>query len=282
MRSLGKLKNKVALIIGGGQMAGETFGNGRATAIKFAKEGAKILIADINIKSAKETSKIINDNGGSACAIQGDISNSRDCRRFVSSVLKKYSRLDILQNNVGIGPGRSGPNNISIKEWKKMIDINLTGMFLIIKNVLPVMQEKKSGVITNISSTISIAGNTKVRGSVKEKNNAEGQTAYTVSKAGVNTLTKSFALSQASYGIRVNAILPGLIHTPNGIESAIKSTNLSRKKLNSLRNEQVPLCNQQGSAWDIANASVFLASEDAKYITGILLPVDGGLSLKRG
>lgn len=281
MQSSERLKNKVALIVGGGQMAGQTIGNGRATAIKFANEGAKILIADINIKSANETVKLINDNGGSASAIQGDISDSRDCKRFVSNVLKKYNQLDILQNNVGIGPGKSGPNNISIKEWRKMIDINLTGMFLIIKNVLPVMQEMKSGVITNISSTISIAGNSKVRGSIKNKN-AEGQTAYTVSKAGVNTLTKSFALSQAIYGIRVNAILPGLIHTPNGIESAIKSTKLSRKKINLLRNEQVPLCSQQGSAWDIANASLFLASDDAKYITGILLPVDGGLSLKRG
>ena len=144
------------------------------------------------------------------------------------------------------------------------------------------MQKQRSGVITNISSTISIAANTSVRESLKEQADGEGQTAYRVSKTGVNSLTESFAISQARYGIRVNAILPGLMETPNAIESAMRSSNITKEELNSIRDKQVPLLGKQGTAWDVANAALFLASNEARFITGILLPVDGGLNLKRG
>jgi NAD(P)-dependent dehydrogenase (short-subunit alcohol dehydrogenase family) len=282
MQTKKKLEKKIALIAGGGQIPGETIGNGRATALTFAKEGAKIVVADIDINSANETVKLIKEQGGEAIAIEGDISNNQDSCRFVSETIKSYGNLNILQNNVGIGPGKSGPNKISLKRWKNILDVNLTGMFLMIKNVLPIMQKQRSGVITNISSTISIAGNSTVRGNEKNLGNGEGQTAYRVSKSGVNSLTESFALSQAKYGIRVNAILPGLMETPNAVESAIQSSNLTRDELKKLRDEQVPLLNKQGTGWDIANAALFFASEEARFITGVLLPVDGGLNLKRG
>ena len=282
MDSKKRLINKVALIVGGGQIPGDTIGNGRATALTFAKEGAKIVIADIDINLAKETVQLINDQGGEAFAIEGDICNQKNCSYFVSETIKLYDQLDILQNNVGIGPGESGPFKISTEKWKRMLDVNLTGMFLMIKNVLPIMQKQRSGVITNISSTISIAGNSSARGNEKFQGDGEGQIAYQVSKSGVNSLTESFALSQAKYGIRVNAILPGLMETPNAIESAIKLSNLTREELKKKRDEQVPLLGKQGTGWDIANAALFLASDEANFITGVLLPVDGGLKLKRG
>ena len=282
MKSGRRLRDEVALIVGGGQIPGETIGNGRATALTFASEGAKIAVVDINMSLAQETVQLIHDQGGEAFAIQGDISKETDCARFVSETLDCYGQLNILQNNVGIGPGDSGPTKITAETWRHILDVNLTGMFLVIKHVLPIMQKQSSGVITNISSTISIAANTKVRGSFADQNEGQGQIAYRVSKTGVNSLTESLAMSQARYGIRVNAILPGLMETPNAIESAIGSSNISREELNRKRDEQVPLLGKQGSAWDIANAALFLASNEAKFITGVLLPVDGGLNLKRG
>ena len=282
MKSNRRLENQVVLIVGGGQIPGETIGNGRATALTFAREGAKLAIADIDMNLAKETVKLVQDQGEEAFAIQGDISKENDCARFVSKTLDTYGQLNILQNNVGIGPGASGPNKITAEGWRHILDVNLTGMFLIIKHVLPIMQKQRSGVITNISSTISIAANTSVRESLKEQADGEGQTAYRVSKTGVNSLTESFAISQARYGIRVNAILPGLMETPNAIESAMRSSNITKEELNIMRDKQVPLLGKQGTAWDVANAALFLASNEARFITGILLPVDGGLNLKRG
>jgi len=282
MKSRRRLGNQVALIVGGGQIPGETIGNGRATALTFAGEGAKIVVADIDKDLAKETVKLIHNQGNEAFAIQGDISKEADCARFVSETIDAYGKLNILQNNVGIGPGDSGPNKISAEGWRHILDVNLTGMFLIIKHVLPIMQKQRSGVITNISSTISIAANTSVRDSSNDKNDGEGQAAYRVSKVGVNSLTESFALSQARYGIRINAILPGLMETPNAIESAMKSNKITKEELRRMRDKQVPLLGKQGSAWDVANASLFLASNEARFITGVLLPVDGGLNLKRG
>ena len=282
MKSGKRLENQVVLIVGGGQIPGETIGNGRATALTFAREGAKIVVADIDIDLAQETVELVNNQGGEAFAIQGDISKESDCARFVSETLKYYGQINILQNNVGIGPGASGPSTITAEAWRHMLDVNLTGMFLIIKYVLPIMQKQRSGVITNISSTISIAANTSVRDSSDDQKEGEGQIAYQVSKTGVNSLTESFAIRQARYGIRVNAILPGLMETPNAIETVIGSSNLSRDELNRMRDKQVPLFGKQGTAWDIANAALFLASDEARYITGVLLPVDGGLNLKRG
>ena len=282
MKSKKRLEGQVVLIVGGGQIPGKTIGNGRATAITFAREGAKIAVADININLAQETVRLIHNHGGEAFAIQGDISKEVDCARLVSNTLDCYGQLNILQNNVGIGPGDTDSTKITAKKWRHILDVNLTGMFLIIRHVLPIMQKQRSGVITNISSTISIAAGTNVRGISADQNEREGQIAYRVSKTGVNSLTESFAISQARYGIRVNAILPGLMETPNAIETIIGASNISREELKRMRDEQVPLLGKQGTAWDVANAALFLASNEARFITGVLLPVDGGLNLKRG
>lgn len=277
-----RLRDKTAIVVGGGQTPGETIGNGRATAITFAREGAKLVIADLDLAAAEDTVRLVEEAGGEAFAIRGDVTSEEDCARFAKATVDAYGRIDILQNNVGVGPGDSGPTKITAEAWRFILDVNLTGMLLTAKYVLPIMQKQRSGVITNISSMISITSDTGVRGSAGDQTEGQGQIAYRVSKTGVNSLTESLAMSQAPYNIRVNAILPGLMETPNAVESVMASSGMTREVLNQLRDDQVPLGGKQGTAWDVANAALFLASDEARFITGVLLPVDGGQNLKRG
>ncbi|NQV45916.1 MAG: SDR family oxidoreductase [Rhodospirillales bacterium] len=280
----GRLKDRVALIIGGGQAPGETIGNGRATTLTFAREGAKLAIVDRILASAEETVRMVSDKyGADAFAIQGDVTNEDDCARFASKTIDRFGRIDILHNNVGVATDDAGPLTVTLDAWRKVFDINLTGMFSVIKQVLPIMQAQRSGSIINISSIISISSDTEIyaRDGYAPRDES-GIIAYRVSKSGVNSLTESLASSQAGFGIRVNAILPGLMQTPNAVESIMEASNRSRADVNAVRDAQVPLGEKQGSAWDIANAALFLASDEARFITGVLLPVDGGQTLKRG
>lgn len=276
----GRLQDRVALIAGGGQIPGATIGNGRASAIMFAREGAKLAIADKDMASAKDTVRMVADEGGEAFAVEGNVTDESDCLRLAEETLKHFGRIDILQNNVGVSTGDSGPTEIAAEAWRFLLDVNLTGMLLTAKHVLPVMQKQRSGVITNISSMLSVTSDSNVKGSAIDE--SHGQVAYRVSKTGVNSLTESLAMSQAPYGIRVNAILPGLMQTPTAIEMLMAETGASREELNRVRDAQVPLGGKQGTAWDVANAALFLASDEARFITGALLPVDGGQSQRRG
>ncbi|MEM7119757.1 MAG: SDR family oxidoreductase [Pseudomonadota bacterium] len=275
-----RLKDRVALIAGGGQIPGATIGNGRATAITYAREGAKLAIADKDLALAEETVRMLIDEGAEAIAIEGNVTDESDCGRFAEETLKRFGHIDVLQNNVGVSTGDSGPTEITVEAWRFLLDVNLTGMLLTAKSVLPAMQEQRSGVIINISSMLSVTSDSDVKGSAIDE--SHGQVAYRVSKTGVNSLTESLAMSQAPYGIRVNAILPGLMQTPTAIEMLMAETGASREELNRVRDAQVPLGGKQGTAWDVANAALFLASDEARFITGALLPVDGGQSLRRG
>ena len=278
----GRLQNRVALIAGGGQLPGETIGNGRATALTFAREGAKLALADINLATAEETAEQVRAAGGEAFALEADVTSEEDCARIAARTLEVYGRIDILQNNVGISPDDSGPTEIAAAAWRKILDVNVTGMLLTAQQVLPAMRDQRAGVITNLSSLISITSDVHVRGSAVDQGEGVGQVAYRVSKSAVNSLTESLAMSQAPYGIRVNAILPGLMQTPNAIETVIEASGIAREELNRLRDAQVPLGGKQGTAWDVANAALFLASDEARFITGVLLSVDGGQNLRRG
>ena len=277
-----RLLDKSALIVGGGQIPGETIGNGRATALTFAREGARLAIADVNLEAAEETVRLVREAGGDGFALQGDVTAEDDCARFARETLKAFGQISILHNNVGIGHGDSGPTRITAAAWRSILDVNLTGMLLMAKHVLPTMREQKSGAIVNVSSMISICSDTTVVASAVDQDDGEGQVAYKVSKAGVNSLTQSLAMSNAVHGIRVNAILPGLMDTPNAIEAAAKAGGISRDELRRIRDRQVPLGGRQGTAWDVANAALFLCSEEARFVTGALLPVDGGQSLRIG
>lgn len=263
-----RLEGKTAIVAGAGQTPGETIGNGRATAILFAREGAKVLLVDRNLASALETKSMIEGEGGTATAFEADVTREGDCVSLVEACRTTYGRIDILHNNVGIGIGDAGPTHLSEENWQRIMDVNLKSVFLTCKHALPVMREQRSGVIINISSIAAVC--------------AVGMLAYKTSKAGVNALTHSLALGNARYGIRVNAIMPGLMNTPMAIETISQVRGIDREELVQERDAQVPLGAKMGTAWDIAHAALFLASDEAKFITGVVLPVDGGQSARIG
>jgi len=262
------LKEKIAIVVGGGQTPGETIGNGRATALRFAKEGASVLVVDNRQESAEETAEQIVKQGGTASTLEADITTESDCAAIPAACLDRYGRIDILHNNVGISEGDAGITELSEKNWQHLMDVNLKGMVLTCKHVLPLMRTQESGVIINISSTASIC--------------TRRTLAYRTAKAGINAVTRTLAIENAEYGIRVNALLPGLMDTPMAIERRASEQGLSRDAVRDERHARAPLNGRMGTAWDVAAAAAFLASDEAGYITGILLPVDGGLSIKIG
>jgi len=263
-----RLSDKVAIVVGGGQTPGETIGNGRATALLFAREGARVLVADSILRSAEETCAMIAAEGGDASAVEADITREDDCRRMIEACVERYGRLDILHNNAGIGAGDSGVQHVEIAAFERIFRVNLEGALLTSKHALPVMREQGAGVITNVSSIASIAAATNL-------------IAYKTSKAALKALTQAMAMANARHGIRVNAILPGLINTPMAIEGVSAARGIAKDQLIAERDRQVPL-GKMGSAWDVAHAALFLASDEAAFITGVLLPVDGGQSARVG
>lgn len=263
-----RLEGKAAIVVGAGQTPGDTIGNGRATAILFAREGARVLLVDRRADSAEETREMIAVEGGSAVAFEADVTREEDCAAIAGACRSEFGRIDVLHNNVGIGAGDAGVTHLELDAWRRIIDVNLTAMFLTCKHVLPVMREQRSGAIVNISSIASIA--------------STGMAAYKVSKAGVNALTQQIAIGNAKHGIRCNAILPGLMNTPMAIEGIASATGVPKEDLIKARDSMVPLGNRMGTAWDVAHAALFLASDEASFITGILLPVDGGQTAKIG
>jgi len=263
-----RLKDKVAIVTGAGQTPGDTIGNGRATAILFAREGARVMLVDHRADSAQETQSMIAAEGGEARTFEADVTREEDCRAMAAACVEAFGRIDVLHNNVGIGRGDAGATHLELAVWKEIIEVNLTTMFLTCKHVLPQMRRQQAGSIVNISSLASIA--------------STGMLAYKVSKAGVNALTQQIAIGSARHGVRCNAILPGLMNTPMAIEGFAEATGTSKDDLIRARDAMVPLRAQQGTAWDVAYAALFLASDEAKFITGVLLSVDGGQGIKVG
>ena len=263
-----RLEGKVAIVVGAGQTPGETIGNGRAISILFARQGAGVMLVDRRIESANDTKALIEKEGGESLSFQADIVSEGDCRRMADECVAHFGRIDVLVNVVGIGTGDNNITKLDLNAWQNIFDVNLKGMFLTCKHVLPVMKQQESGSIINISSAAAVC--------------ATGMTAYPVSKAGVNALTHQMAMSQAKYGIRVNAIMPGLMNTPMAIEGISEALGIKKDDLIKMRNQAVPLKGGMGDAWDTANAALFLASDEAKFITAVILPVDGGQCAKIG
>jgi NAD(P)-dependent dehydrogenase (short-subunit alcohol dehydrogenase family) len=259
-----RLEGKTAVIVGAGQTPGETIGNGRATSILFAREGAKVFLVDRDLAAAEATAAIIRAEGFEALCHQADISKEADCIAMAAAAKAQLGRIDILHNNVGVGGNDGGPARVSEEGWDRIMDINAKGMMFSCKHVLPVMKEQGGGAIVNISSIAAVA--------------RTHMTAYKASKAAVNSLTEVIAQSQARYGIRCNGIMPGLMDTPMAIEGRAARESLSREEIRTQRQDMVPLQGRTGTGWDVAHAALFLASDDAGYITGVTLPVDGGLS----
>ncbi|HLX81036.1 MAG TPA: SDR family NAD(P)-dependent oxidoreductase [Burkholderiales bacterium] len=264
-----RLKGKAGIVVGAGQTPGETIGNGRAAALLFAREGAKLILVDRDLKLAEETAALIAKEGGAAKCFEGDWTRAADCKAYVKACTDAWGRLDFLHNNVGIGAGDAPPAQITEEAYDRIMRVNLKGCLLSCQAAVPVMREQQSGSIVNISSIAAIAY-------------APGLTAYKLSKIGMNMLGQQLALSNAKYGVRVNTIMPGLMDTPMAIEGTARARNLSRDVLRAERDKRVPLKGKMGTAWDVAHASLFLHSDEAKFITGVALPVDGGQSARVG
>jgi NAD(P)-dependent dehydrogenase (short-subunit alcohol dehydrogenase family) len=264
-----RLKDKTAIVVGAGQTPGTTVGNGRAMAILFAREGADVLCVDRDGARAEETVAMIAKDGGKASAHECDITKKGAADALIAEAKTRLGHIDILVNNVGIG-GRDGPaHRLEEDAFDRIMTVNLKGMWLTIKATIPVMREQgEGGAIVNISSLASIAGG--------------NQVAYEVSKAAVNRLTTSVAQANAKYGIRCNAILPGLMDTPMAVAGIAAARGEDQEAVRKARNARVPLGAKMGTGWDTAYAALFLASDEAQFITGVLLPVDGGMSSRIG
>jgi len=262
----GRLAGKVAIVVGAGSTPGESLGNGRAVSILFAREGASVLLVDRDEASAEETRARIAGEGGEARTCRADVTRAGDCRALAERCIEAYGRIDVLHNNVGIGEV-GGPVELSEADWDRVVDTNLKSMFLTCKHVLPLMERQGSGAIVNVSSLAAV------------RFAPYAMVAYSASKAGVNALTRAVAMQYAARGIRANAIMPGLIETPMAMEGISARLGIPKQQLKRMRDEAVPM-RHMGEAWDVAWAALYLASDEAKYVTGVVLPVDGGLTLK--
>lgn len=263
-----RLTGRVAVVVGAGQTPGSTIGNGRAAAVLLARDGATVLCVDRDVASAEETVATIEAEGGTAAALRADITSEDDCRAIADGVVERFGRVDVLVNNVGIGTGDTGATRLTEESWDLIHDVNLKGMWLTCKHVLPLLRAQGSGSVVNISSVAAVC--------------SVGFLAYKTSKAGVNALTHQLAMTSAKRGVRVNAIMPGLMDTPMAIEGISQAAGMDPDELRALRDAAVPLGAKMGTAWDVAEAVLYLASDRSRFVTGVILPVDGGQQARVG
>lgn len=259
-----ELKDRIAVVIGAGQSEGQGTGNGRATALRFCEEGAKVLAIDSEMQRAEETATLASKYTGVCEPFQADVTREADLQATIEAAMTRWGRIDILHYNVGISvSGDDAPaDQITESAFDLINAVNLRGAVFAVKHVLPVMIAQQSGVILTISSISA--------------HQRYPWVAYKTSKAGLIAFTQQIAIENAQSGIRANTILPGLMDTPMAVDTRARTFNRSREQVVEERNQRVPLRGQMGNAWDVANAAVFLASDKARFITGVELPVDGG------
>jgi NAD(P)-dependent dehydrogenase (short-subunit alcohol dehydrogenase family) len=252
-----RLAGKVAIVTGAGA-AEDGIGNGRAAAILFAREGARVLLVDRKPVLAERTQEMIAAEGGESAAMAADVTSAADCAAMVRAALERWGRLDILQNNVGIGgPGRV--TDVDERDWDRVMRVNVTGMMLAAKHAIPAMIESGGGAIVNVSSIAAVR--------------PWRMTPYATSKGAVEALTRGMAADYARDGIRVNCVEPGMVYTPLVYAGGRMSAEERER-----RRKAAPL-GVEGTGWDVGYASLFLVSDEAKFITGVVLPVDGGALL---
>ena len=244
-----RLESKTAIIVGAGQGPGTGMGNGRATALRFAQEGAKVMAVDRELGLAEETAAMV---------------------AMIAEAKKRWGRIDILHYNVGvsIGGGDAPLLELTEKAFDNIVAVNLRGAVMACKHVVPVMRDQRAGCILMISSLAAIEKYPYV--------------AYKATKAAMIAFTEQVAIQNAEYGVRANAILPGLMDTPMAVDTRARQTGKSRAEVAAMRDARVPLRRKMGTAWDVANAALFLASDEANFITGVSLLVDGGGALDIG
>src|SRR5262245_22617804 len=251
-----RLEGKVAIVTGAGSRA-EGIGNGRAAAVLFAREGARVLLVDQQAAPAERTLAMIQSEKGEAAVFAADVTRAADCRKMGEEAVRRRGRLDILDNNGGIS-GRGTMVEVEEEEWEKVMRVNVTGMMLASKHAIPAMAANGGGSIINISSISALR--------------PRGLAPYSASKGAVIALTRAMAVDHATQGIRVNCIAPGPVYTPMVFAGGMSD------ELRDRRRRASPL-GIGGSGWAVGYAALFLASDEARYITGVVLPVDGGVTL---
>lgn len=261
------MAGKVAIVTGAGSV-GPGWGNGKATATLLARRGAKVFLIDINLEAVAETKSIIEGEAGTCATHVCDMMQSADVAEMVQACMNRFKRIDILVNNVG-GSAPGDPVSMAEEVWDRQIDFNLKTAFLGCKHAIPVMLDQGKGAIVNIAS---------VAGMRNDFASGRSHVGYSASKAGVIQLSRSTAGTYARKGIRVNTVVPGLMHTPL-VEARLAKTvgGNDAQKLIEARNAVVPM-GHMGTGWDVAHAVLFLASDEAGYITGTEIIVDGGLT----
>jgi NAD(P)-dependent dehydrogenase (short-subunit alcohol dehydrogenase family) len=265
-----RVEGKTAIVIGAGQSPGEGMGNGRATVLRFSQEGAKVMAVDRDLGSAEETASMVNQAGGECVAFQADVTKEASLAAAVVAAHKRWSRIDILHYNVGVSiAGGDAPLlDFTEEAFDRISAINLRGAIMACKHVVPIMRQQRAGAIVMISSLAALENYPYV--------------AYKATKAAMIAFVKQVAIQNAEYGIRANVILPGLIDTPMAVDTRARVSGKSRAQVAAERDARVPLRCKMGTAWDVANAALFLASDEANFITGVALLVDGGGALNIG
>lgn len=265
-----RLKDKIAIVIGAGQSPGEGMGNGRATCLRFAQEGAKVLAVDNRLGSAEETAAMVRQERGDCEAFEADVTREATLAATMAEAMRLWGRIDVLHYNVGLSLAGGDARILELTEeaFDTVMTINMRGCVMAVKHVLPIMRKQQSGVILTISSLAAWENYPYV--------------AYKASKAAMIAFTQQMAIQNAEYGIRANVILPGLMNTPMAVDTRARHSNRPRAVVAAERDAKVPLRNRMGTAWDVANAALFLASDEANFITGAGLPVDGGSLVRIG
>jgi NAD(P)-dependent dehydrogenase (short-subunit alcohol dehydrogenase family) len=265
-----RLEGKTAVVIGAGQSAGEGMGNGRATVLRFAQEGAKVMAVDRVLGSAEETASMAGQSGGQCVAFEADVTQESTLAAALAAAQQRWGRIDILHYNVGVSIAGGDASLLEFTEeaFDRISAINLRGAIMACKHVIPIMRQQRAGAITMISSLAALENYPLV--------------AYKATKAALIAFTKQVAIQNAEFGIRANVILPGLIDTPMAVDTRARASGRSRAEVAAERDARVPLRRKMGTAWDVANAALFLASDEANFITGVALLVDGGGALKVG
>ena len=265
----GKLDGRVAIVVGAGQTPGRNVGNGRAVATVFAREGARLVLVDRDRDRVQATAdELTADLDAEVVVVATDIATDDGPATVIDAALDAFGGIDVLHNNVGIGADDGPPHRLEDDAYDLIMDVNLRAMWRTCRVAVPHLRRSDHGAIVNVSSLAAVAA-------------APNLTAYKLSKAGVNALTQNLALSNAKYGVRANAIMPGFVDTPMGVDAAAAAFDLDRDEYAAGRAARVPL-GRQGSAWDVAAAALFLVSDDSAWITGVVLPVDGGQSARIG
>ena len=264
----GRLDGKVVLVTGAGSM-GPGWGNGKATAVLFAREGAKVLAVDLNKAAAEETVEIIRGDGGQAQSFAGSVTDESAVKEMVAACVDAFGGLDVLHNNVGILKAGS-PEDTTVEDWDLVLNVNTKAFFLPCKHALPQMLKLGHGSIINISTVSGF------------RNLGAPYIAYNTSKGAVVSFTRNLAATYAARGVRANSILPGIIDTPMARDATIQNSGKSEAEIDfealaKTRAARIPM-KRTGTAWDIAKAALFLASDDSDYITGSEIYVDGGLN----